>query len=172
MLRWLLMWLRKTVSDTHNAIVALIVVAVFGGGGLSAWLFQHQLPQLLDRNIPLWQTLLLACSVLLLFFIPLKVQEHIELRKPTEAPAEEFFLFRGFNWKARTLHGIFFGVEDVPYCSHHECSLVLSSSDRQWVCPEDGCRSVIDCSNLRRTREMAANIIKKQVRSREARTSK
>ena len=156
--RWLRAWLRKIASDTHALVVGAILSLVFGGGGLSIWLFLNPLSQLLERNISLRQSLVSSFGLLLLVSLVLKFVEY-----KSSQPSETLKKIGSFTWKVTHRRGRVLGVEGLPYCNAHECKFVING--HEWHCPIPNCTSVLHDSDLSKTRMYAESIIERLLRN-------
>ncbi len=72
MLNILLKWLRKTVSDVHNVVVGLILVAFGTPIVIYANRILNQTKKVLNQPLPLWVTVSTGLGVLLICLIILK----------------------------------------------------------------------------------------------------
>ena len=161
----LLKWIKKIFSDSHAAIISLIVLGIIAGSGSIYLFFENLWTALIDTiqsPTPLWATTALALA--LIGYIYLKTKKVHSSYTPNYKT--EYFTIDNLKWKVKVYNYGYFEVEKTSMCREHD--LLLKHENIYYYCPEfekKNCKIMIDHNDYSSIYETAKSYIDKEVRN-------
>ena len=160
-------WLKKVASDSHAAIVSIIVTSIVALGIGGIYLFFENLWRtiidILQSPTPLWVTI--AVTLLLLIYVYVKSKS--AAASHSSISITKYFNIGKYKWKA-TIHDDWFEVEKYPFCKKHDLQFIFSTSGKR--CPgtdTEKCDSILRESEEFKVYESAKSIIDNKIRNNE-----
>lgn len=158
-------YIKTLFSDSHAAIISLIVIGIIAGGG-SIYIFFENLWIVLINTIlsptPLWITIVLVLALYVLFYT--KTHKTHSLRKSHSKI--EYFDVGKYKWKVEIYGDNIFSVDKTPICLLHDLPLIKKTLYR--ICPEvnnNKCTNQIGDLQFFDIYQTAESYIDKQIRN-------
>ncbi len=160
---WLIIRLKKAGENIESTLSQIFFLALFGGSLAILALSKKALYfvlQLANTATPLWATiaLILLCGL----YMYLKGNRYFQRKVPYHT-SEDLITVGLFKWKVLHAKGHVLKIDGLPYCPEHEC--VFIPRDTNWVCPIDGCKSILSQYDLEKVKVAASSIIENLISS-------
>jgi len=162
-------WIKKIFSDSHSAIVGIILGSIIVSGGGIYVFFRNlwtELIIIIQSPTPLWATI--ALTLLIGTYIYLKSRKYTPPLPAKQKYKVNYFSIGNFKWKAAIYDSNRFDVDKYPFCIKHDLQFIFGTDGK--YCPgteKERCNNRLSQFDEFKVYESAKSIIENKIRNKD-----